>query len=460
MAIVMKFGGTSVGDGRSFSAAAAIVGSAAKKDRVCVVVSAMAGVTDALLGAAGAAGGMKDEDIVAFTRELQEKHLRAARICCKKRLPEVQDAIEERIKELQKDMAKVRDTGLTEHFRDRIAAFGEKMSAAILSGAISEHVPSEWHHGDRGLIIVDENFIGPEPDMEATEKEVKRKVLPQMKKGIVPVVTGFMGCTHDGHTVTLGRGSSDHIASIIGACLGASEIQIWTDVDGFLSADPKIVKGSMLIPKLSFAEASELAYFGAKVLHPKTLMPAIQKGIPVRILNTHNPGSAGTLITKETGSLPEVVKSITSKKGVVLVNLVSARMLAAPGFLSKTFETFSRRGISIDMVSTTEVSITLTIDGRMNGRLDPVIKELAKMAEVKVEGGKSIVCVVGEGMKLAAGTAGRVFHCLGEKGINVECISQGASKINISFIVEDKDADAAVRALHNEFFGVHGGRAA
>lgn len=453
MAIVMKFGGTSVGDGEKFVRAAAIVRDAAGKDEVCVVVSAMGGVTDALLAAAGSAGGMKDCDIEAFLSRLSKKHADAARAACaKKKLPAVTLALKKRTAELRKDIINVRDTGLSEHFKDRIAAYGEKMSAAILSGAISKHVPSEWHHGDNSIIVVDENFIGCEPDMDTTEEEIRKKILPQMKKGTVPVVTGYMGCTHDGHTVTLGRGSSDHIASIIGACIGASEIQIWTDVDGFLTADPKVVKGSRLIPKLSFAEASELAYFGAKVLHPKTLMPAIQRDIPVRILNTHNPSSPGTLITKGAERHPQVVKSITSKKEIVMVNIVSARMLAAPGFLAKTFDAFSRRGISIDMVSTTEVSISLTIDSRLNGRLSPVINELRKMAEVRVVEGKALICVVGDGMRMAAGTAGRLFYCLGRKGINVECISQGASEINISFIVDQKDADAAVRALHDEFF--------
>ena len=452
MTIVMKFGGTSVGDGEKVKAAAALVAKAASSEGVVVVVSAMSGVTDSLLSVAASAHDMKDDEIDSFVSGIRKRHEDAATASSGKDLGKVLSAIEKRSEELKDAIENIRDTGLNDHFRDRVAAFGEKFSAALLSGAISEHVPSDWHHGDNGLIVVDDNFLSPEPDMEATEDEIRKRILPQVENGTVPVITGYMGCTHQGHTTTLGRGSSDQIASIVGACVGAREVQIWTDVDGLLTADPKVVPGSRLIPKVSFGEASELAYFGAKVLHPKTILPAMQKNIPIRILNTHNPSSPGTMIVSGAERSKEIVKAITSKSGVTMVDIVSTKMLAAHGFLAKVFEIFGRHGISIDMISTTEVSVSMTIDSRINGRMEPVLRELRDISQVNLLENRAVICIVGDGMKMVSGTAGRVFSCLGKSGINVECISQGASEINIGLVVEERDAANAVRALHQEFF--------
>ena len=213
-----------------------------------------------------------------------------------------------------------------------------------------------------------------------------------------------------------------------------------------------MVPGSRLIPKVSFGEASELAYFGAKVLHPKTILPAMQKNIPIRILNTHNPSSPGTMIVSGAERSKEIVKAITSKSGVTMVDIVSTKMLAAHGFLAKVFEIFGRHGISIDMISTTEDSVSMTIDSRINGRMEPVLRELRDISQVNLLENRAVICIVGDGMKMVSGTAGRVFSCLGKSGINVECISQGASEINIGLVVEERDAANAVRALHQEFF--------
>ncbi len=452
MTIVMKFGGTSLADGERIKAAAALAADASRKEGVAVVVSAMGGTTDTLLGVIGKATRMKDREIDAFVAGVRKMHEEAVAVAVSKKRDRIMEAMAMRSDELAEAITNIRDTGLTTHFRDRVASFGEKFSSAIVSGAISDHTESDWHHGDSGLIVVDENFISPEADMETTQEEISKKIVPQMKKGIVPVITGYMGCTHDGQTTTLGRGSSDLIASIVGACIDAREVQIWTDVDGLLTADPKVVPGARLIPRMSFAEASELAYFGAKVLHPKTILPAMNSNIPIRILNTLNPGSRGTEIVSDRERAPGIVKAITSKKGINMLNIVSAKMLASHGFLARVFDVFGRHGISIDMISTTEVSVSLTIDSRINGRLEPVMKELSGIASVNLLSGKALVCVVGDGMRMVSGTAGRVFSCLGKGGINVECISQGASEINISLVVDEKDCDGAVRALHHEFF--------
>ncbi len=452
MTIVMKFGGTSVADGEKMKTAAALVSDTAEKDDVVVVTSAMAGITDLLLDTAKNVCSMKERDIVKFVDKIKKRHLDAASIAVVKNIDKITSAIERRSAELTETLMNMMDTGLTDQFGDRVASFGEKFSSAILCGAISDLRHSDWHHGDNDLIVVDTDFINPEPDMAATKENVGKRIVPQIKKGIIPVITGYMGCTHDGQTTTLGRGSSDLISSIVGACLDAEEIQIWTDVDGILTADPKVVPDSKLIPSISFSEAGELAYFGAKVLHPKTLLPAVKNEIPVRILNTQNPSSTGTVIFREAERTPEVVKAVTSKKGVTMLDIVSTKMLAAHGFLAKVFEIFGRHGISIDMVSTTEVSVSLTIDSRVNGRMKPVMKELRQISDVRMVRDKALVCVVGDGMRMVPGTAGRIFSCLGRHGINVECISQGASEVNISSVVDERYADEAVRVLHDEFF--------
>jgi len=452
MTLIMKFGGTSVGDGGRIKSVAGIVSKAAKKDKVAVVVSAMAGVTDSLLKAAESAQKSSEHDIDNFVRELRKRHMEAVDFAVRKKKESIRKAIDERSDELKKELLKIRKSGLTQQGKDAVAAFGEKMSAAILSGALSDLAPSEWYHGDDRLIITNDNYVNAEPDMEATEAEVRKRISPQMEKGIIPVVTGFMGSTPEGRTTTLGRGSSDHIASILGACLDASEVQIWTDVDGLLTADPKVVSNAKLLDTVSFKEARELAYFGAKVIHPQTMLPAMRKGIPIRILNTHNLGSRGTLIMKEGGRQEGVVKALTAKKGVTLIDVVSSRMLAAHGFLAKLFDVFSRYSISVDMVSTTEVSVSMTVDNGLNGKLDSVVKDLKEISSVRLLEDRALICVVGEGIRHIPGIAGRAFSRLGASGINVECISQGASEISISFVVKNSDADRAVRLLHDEFF--------
>jgi aspartate kinase len=267
----------------------------------------------------------------------------------------------------------------------------------------------------------------------------------------VPVVTGFLGRTPQGEVTTLGRGGSDFSAAILGAALAAEEIQIWTDTSGILSADPRIVPEARPVPRLSFAEASELAYFGAKVLHPKTLLPAVERGIPVRILNTRQPDEAGSLITEEaeTAEATWRIKSIACKRSVTSVTVVSTRMLMAYGFLARVFEIFGRHRVVVDLVTTSEVSISLTVDDTSN--LAAVIDELETVGTVTVQDGRAVIAVVGEGAAGRVGLAGHIFTLLGGVGIGVEMISQGASHINLSCVVNELDADRAVRLLHRGF---------
>jgi aspartate kinase len=297
--------------------------------------------------------------------------------------------------------------------------------------------------GDAGL-LTDERFgaAHPRPEADALLAHALGRRPP------VPVVTGFLGRTRDGRITTLGRGGSDYSAAVIGAALGAEEIQIWTDTSGMLSADPRIVAEARVVPRLSFAEASELAYFGARVLHPKTLLPAIDRGIPVRVLNTARPDDPGSLITPETAAPDSSwrVKSIACKKDVTAVTIVSTRMLLAHGFLARVFEVFGRHHIVVDLVTTSEVSISVTVDDPSH--LDDAIADLKGIGEVEVRQGLAVVAVVGEGAPEHVGLAGHVFTLLGGVGIGAAMISQGASRVNLSFVVRMEDADRAVRLLH------------
>jgi aspartate kinase len=260
---------------------------------------------------------------------------------------------------------------------------------------------------------------------------------------------GFIGATEDGVTTTLGRGGSDFTAAIVGAGIGAEEIQIWTDVDGMLTADPTILPGGHRVKTISFAEAAELAYFGAKVLHPATVVPAMEKNIPVLILNSRRPEVDGTRIVAETVPCGNTVKSIACKRKITLVNIHSTRMLMAHGFLRRIFEVFDRFETAVDMVSTSEVSVSLTIDNTTN--LDAILTELRQFSAADIEHGQAIVCLVGENIRYTPGVARRVFDAL--DGINVRMISQGASLLNLSVVVSEAALPRAVASLHDAFFG-------
>jgi aspartate kinase len=329
--------------------------------------------------------------------------------------------------------------------RDAVLSFGERLSAAMFAAALR---PSGVDAvavlaGDAGL-VTDERFGAAHPRPEA-EGRLRASL---GRRPPLPVVTGFLGRTEDGRITTLGRGGSDYTAALIGAALAAEEIQIWTDTSGMLSADPRIVPEARPVPRLSFAEASELAYFGARVLHPKTLLPAIERGIAVRVLNTGSPEDPGSLVTASAAPAPPPwrVKSIAGKKGITAVTIASTRMLLAHGFLAHVFEVFGRHHVVVDLVTTSEVTISVTVDDR--ARLDHAIAELEGIGRVEVKEDLAVVAVVGEGAPQTLGLAGHVFTLLGGVGIGVEMISQGASRVNLSFVVRESDADRAVRLLH------------
>ncbi len=297
-------------------------------------------------------------------------------------------------------------------------------------------------------MITDDQFTAATPLFDRIAQETTTRVLPLIQSGKIVVTQGFVGSTAKGITTTLGRGGSDYSAAIIGAALGAEEIQIWTDVDGVLTADPRIAPAAKKLKVISFREASELAYFGAKVLHPSTILPAVEKNIPVIVLNSKRPQSTGTRIVANPPKSNAAVKSIASKKGITVINIQSSRMLMAYGFLASIFSVFQKHKTAVDLVSTSEVAVSLTIDN--TSRLEQIVADLRGFAEVAVLENKAIVCVVGEQMRSTAGIADRVFRALND--IPVVMISQGASEINMSIVIDEDAVTQAVQQLHKEFF--------
>jgi aspartate kinase len=333
--------------------------------------------------------------------------------------------------------------------RDHFLAHGERISAAIVASALKARGLPVLAADSREILITDDHFGRARPDIAETEKRARRILAPACARGEVPVAGGFIGATPQGETTTLGRGGSDWSASIFGAALGAAAVEIWTDVSGMMTADPRVVPEARVIEAISFEEASELAYFGARVLHPLTLAPAIEKGIPVRIRNSREPDRRGTEVRASAPSDASGVRSIAAKKGIATVDIVTSRMLMASGFLHTLFDVFARHDTPVDMVTTSEVSVSVTVDDL--SRLHEIRRDLEEMAQVEVAGERALVCLVGQDLKYKAGTAARIFRAV--EAINILMISQGASRRNVSFVVEEGDADEAVRRLHREFFG-------
>ncbi len=331
---------------------------------------------------------------------------------------------------------------------DAIASVGERLSSFILAEALEQRgIPVELVDA-RSFIITSDQFTAATPLIEHIEVKIKEILPPIVQSGKIPVTQGFIGSTLKGVTSTLGRGGSDYTASIIGSTLGAQEIQIWTDVDGVLTADPRIVPQAQTLDIISFREASELAYFGAKVLHPSTILPAVEKTIPVIVLNSKKPDRSGTRIIANPPQSALSVKSIASKKGITVINIQSSRMLMAYGFLEMIFSIFNKYKTPVDLVSTSEVAVSLTIDNPTH--LEQIVIELETAADVSVLTDKAIICAIGESLRSTGGIANRIFRALGD--INVLMISQGASEINMSLVIEEADIDEAVRRLHGEFF--------
>ena len=458
----MKFGGTSVEGATAFKNAARIV-SERQALRPVVVVSAMAGFTDALLSSVQQALDFGHREGAATLEKHFDRHLRVIDALLRQQAERVLALVDQsrvEITELLKTAAaEVGDAKPGEakidddrerrkFFQDAVVSYGERLSAVLFAAVLMENEVLSRDVDARRCIITDNEYGCAAPLIDETFRRTQEQLQPLIDSSCVPVLGGFIGSTPTGETTTLGRGGSDYTAALIGAALEAKEIQIWTDVPGVLTADPRLVTNARTVPHLSFEEAAELAYFGAKVLHPKTLHPAIERDIPVRICNSRAQESGSTLVVGETRKSPQTVKAIAHKTGVTTVQVTSTRMLGAYGFLRALFEIFAEYKTAVDVVTTSEVSVSLSLDDTT--ALPAIVKKLEKLGSVTIEEGRAIICVVGEGLRTTPGIAARIFSTISD--INVSLISQGASRINLTFAVEESRVRETVARLHKEFF--------
>lgn len=447
--VIMKFGGTSVEDAMAFGRVAQII-SERQSLRPVIVVSAMSGMTDALIASVQSAA--EGDRAAAF--ELLDKSLaRHADVARGLLRDEPRTSF---LSLLEESGAALRDLltsipeqiSLRQKLQDQVLAYGEQLSSVLLAAVLRQSNIAAREVDARHCVVTDGEHGSATPLMPQTFERTRAQLEPLLAAGFMPVLGGFIAANHNGETTTLGRGGSDYSAALVGAALSAGEIQIWTDVNGVLTADPTVVPNARSIPRLSYAEAAELAYFGARVLHPKTIQPAVEGCIPVRICNSRAPAQPGTLVCAETETSPRGVKAIAHKTGVTTIQITSARMLGAYGFLRALFEIFDRHRTVVDVVTTSEVSVSLSLDDA--GSLKPVVQELEHLGAVRVEKGRAIICVVGAGLRGTPGIAARVFSTISD--INVNLISQGASSVNLTFAIEEQRVNEAVSRLHEAFF--------
>ena len=402
-----------------------------------MVVSALGGATNGLLEAGSFAARGELGKAMTIADRLEYRHVEL--------LPSAAEYFI-RLRELLKALSAIGE--FSPRTQDLVASYGEVLSSLIFVDRLKRLGFDAAHVDAKECVVTDERFGKASPLMDVTTSRLEQAALPHLNAGRVVVMGGYIGSTLSGVTTTLGRGGSDYSAAIAGAALNADEIQIWTDVDGMMTADPRIVPGAWKVKEISFDEASELAYFGAKVLHPLTVLPAVEKNIPVYILNSKKPGGTGTRITREARPCKTLIKSIAGKRGITIVTVSSSRMLMAHGFLRALFEVFDRHHTSVDMVATSEVSVSLTLDDVSS--LNAIVEELKQLGDVQVSPKTVLICLVGNNLKYTPGVARRAFGSIAD--INILMVSHGASNINFSFLVDEKDANATIQNLHADFF--------
>jgi aspartate kinase len=464
MKIVMKFGGSSVATGENIRHVSDIVTQYAKNDcRIAVVVSALAGVTNSLVEVAEQAKRSEEKRIQAFRSELSKKHLAVIESAIKSKpvQEEVTQITEKTIVELEKVLTGICYVGeLTPKSKDYVLSFGERLSAPIVWGAMKDRkLETQCFTGKEAGIVTDSNFGEADPLMNFTTHLIRERLSPLLEKGVIPVVTGYIAADQNGVVTTVGRGGSDYTATILGAALGVDEVWIWTDVDGIMTTDPKIVPTAKMLPQLSYQEASEMAIFGAKAMHPRALEPVIKENIPVRIRSVFHPENQGTLITKEPdANAKEVVKAVAMIRDVAMLNVSGAGMVGAPGSYAKVFDVLGKNGINVMMISTaaSEANISMVIRrgllGRAISNLEIALLDRSGLvSDISSEDDVAVIAVVGANMKGTLGVASKIFTTVAQKGINIRMIAQGSSELNISFVVKEEDGVAVVRAIHEVF---------
>ncbi len=436
-------------DAEAFARVARVVAGEGENSPV-VVVSAMAKMTDALLNAFEVS---KKGDFEAGFASLSEHFDRHSSVAGELLTEDRQKAYAHELDLSKKELADLLERASRRSLplsmlKDAVVSYGEQLSSRLLAEVCKASGLNARQMDARRLIVTDDEYGAATPIWDETEKLVRLELQPLIDAGEVPVMGGFIAGSRGGETTTLGRGGSDYSAALVGAALGAREIQIWTDVTGVLTTDPRIVPEARTLSVLSYEEAAELAYFGAKVLHPKTIQPAVDFSIPVRVCNSHAPEERGTMILARSEVSENKIKSIAYKKGITILRISSARMLGSYGFMSALFQVFERHRMVIDVISTSEVSLALTVDNTHS--LENVIADLGRLGEVEIEDGNAVVCVVGEGLRESSGLASKIFSTL--EDVNISLISHGASSVNLTFVVKEEQLVGVVKRLHDTFF--------
>lgn len=460
----MKFGGTSVGNAERITQVTRIVhAQVSQGDQILVVLSAMSGVTNTLLISAREAAHGKNERLPAARQELQHRHLQivdelvkdeAAQAALRAAILKTLDTFEE----LCNSISVLGE--LTPRGSDAVGSLGERLIVPIVAQVLKDSGIQAEAVDAAQLIVTDDNFGSADPIMGATREQARARLLPLLEASSIPVITGFIGATRANIVTTLGRGGSDYTATILGSALDADQVWIWTDVNGVMTTDPNIVPEAHSLPEISYSEAAELAYFGAKVIHPKTILPVAEKSIPVRILNSFNPTHRGTLIVREPSPGHTGVRAITAIRKLSLITVEGRGMLGIPGIASRVFSTIAREQISVLMISqsSSEQNICLLVEAAAAERALAALQnefELERLRQniedIWAQNNVVIVAIVGAGLRGSAGLAAQVFSALAEKHINILAIAQGSSEYNLSLTVAEQDADEAVRAIHNQF---------
>lgn len=445
----MKFGGTSVKDAEAFQRVARIV-SGEKENTPVVVTSAMAKMTDALLNAFEIAKRGESGEAFSTLEEHFERHKAVAEeLLDSPRQTSFFTELKLAKEELSDLLLRAERRSLPlQMLKDAIVSYGEQLSSRLLAEVCSANGLNARQVDSRRVIVTDDEYGSAKPIWDETEKFIQLELSGLLEAGEIPVMGGFIAANHSGETTTLGRGGSDYSAALIGAALRAREIQIWTDVTGVLTCDPRICEDARTIDVLSYSEAAELSYFGAKVLHPKTIQPAVDYAIPVRVCNSHQPEEKGTMVLAESDISPNKIKSIAHKTGITILRISSARMLGSYGFMSALFQVFERFRTVIDVISTSEVSVALTLDN--TDSLDKIVTELERLGDVEIEHGHAVICIVGEGLRASSGLASKLFSTIDD--INISLISHGASSVNLTFVIEEEKVAEVIKRLHNAFF--------
>lgn len=458
----MKFGGTSMGSADAIKQVASIIlENAQQGHRVVSVVSAMAGVTDTLIRSARDAEQGNVATYKQAAAQLHQRHVETVRalVTAANRRESLIDEIRSLLDDFEQlchSISIMRE--VTPRGMDVVSSLGERLSCRLLSAHLQDLGHDSQAFDSNYLVVTNDNFQNATPDMDATREKVQTKILPAVESGLLPIITGFIGATPNGTITTLGRGGSDYSGGIIAAALPSDELWIWSDVDGVMTTDPRITPQARTIATLSYGEVSEMAYFGAKVLHPRTILPVMDMGMPIRVLNTFNPTHPGTLLRPEPEIVPGTIKAITTVQDVHLVTVYGRGMVGVPGIAGRTFTAVAHAGASMLMFaqSSSEQSFCFVVPGSTSQKVKKAIeRELALEIERKDVGGVDIaeevviVTTVGAGMRGTPGVAARIFGALGQHNINVLVIAQGASEYSVSMVIDKKDAVQAVQVLHD-----------